>query len=55
MYYKHYQRWTKYFPKQQLLVIDGHELRVEPWVSVRVCMNVLLNVLLMSHHSHFRK
>jgi len=35
MYYKHYQRWTKYFPKQQLLVIDGHELRVEPWVSVR--------------------
>ena len=35
-YYKHYQQWMKYFKKEQVLVIDGRELRLEPWVSVKV-------------------
>ena len=26
----------KYFKKDQVLVIDGRELRLEPWVSVKV-------------------
>jgi len=34
-YYKHYQQWMKYFKKEQVLVIDGRELRLEPWVSVK--------------------
>ena len=40
-YYKHYQKWKKFFRASKVLVIDGHELRETPWVSVRVKSNGL--------------
>ena len=31
LYYKHHKKWLKYFPEDQILILNGDKLVKEPW------------------------
>lgn len=36
MYLRWYKEWIKYFKQTQILIVDGSELRHNPWKTVKV-------------------
>ena len=52
LYYTHLQNWLKYFPKDQILLIDGHEFIRDPSVAMEK-LQTFLNLTLVIKKEHF--
>ena len=52
LYYKYLQNWLKYFPKEQILFINGHEFIRDPRVEIEK-LQTFLNVTHVLKKEHF--
>ena len=52
LYNEHVQSWLKYFPKNQMLFLNGGRFKVEPWVEMEKLQS-FLNVEPLIRRDHF--